>query len=221
MNAKMKRRLAVVSGVIVIAIIVALAVVGGNTAAKTVSVAEAASGSYADKKVQVSGNVVTDSFEMKDGVLTFSIYDPVADPNTHVAVRYDGAASSTFGNDVTAICTGKMTPSGELVCSELVTKCPSKYEDSARALSVARLLEYGEAVFDKPVKVTGTVKPATLVAAGSAERFVLLDADGQGELSVAFDGALSESVAEGSSVVLTGSLGSDGSFDATEVALEG
>ncbi len=217
----MKKRLAVVSGIIVIAIIVALAVVGGNTAAKTVSVAEAASGAYADKKIQVSGNVVTDSFEMQGNVLTFSIYDPAADPGTHVVVRYDGAASSTFGNDVTAICTGKMTSAGELICSELVTKCPSKYEDSASALGVSRLLEYGESVVDKPVKVTGTVKSGTLVAAGAAERFVIVDADGQGELSVAFDGALSEEVVEGSAVVLTGSLSPQGSFAATDVALEG
>ena len=41
---------------------------------------------------------------------------------------YQGAASSTFGDDVTAICTGRVGDDGVLRCSELVTKCPSKYE---------------------------------------------------------------------------------------------
>ena len=36
-----------------------------------------------------------------------------------------------------------------------------------------------------------------------------------------FDGALSDEVTDGTVVVLTGSLSDDGTFDATEVALEG
>ena len=43
--------------------------------------------------------------------------DPEGDPATHLEVRYDGAASSTFGNDVTAICTGKINEAGVLECS--------------------------------------------------------------------------------------------------------
>ena len=53
MNAKMRRRLMAVSGVIVIVLILVLAFVGGNTAAKTVSVAEAAELSDPGQKVQV------------------------------------------------------------------------------------------------------------------------------------------------------------------------
>ena len=62
MNAKTKRRMVVVTGIIVIVLVVILAVVGGTSSAKTVSVAEAATGSYADQKIQVSGNVVENSF---------------------------------------------------------------------------------------------------------------------------------------------------------------
>lgn len=221
MNAKMKKRMIAVSGVIVIVLILVLAFVGGNTAAQTVSVAEAAENPQAGQKVQVSGNVVQDSYATADNVLTFKIYDPDGDPATQLEVRYDGAASSTFGNDVTAICTGKINDAGVLECSELVTKCPSKYENSDNALSVSQLIGYGDGVVGNVVKVSGTVKAGTLTAAGSGDRFVIVDAEDGSELPVAFDGALSEEVADNATVVLTGSIGKDGKFAATDVALEG
>lgn len=223
MNAKMKKRMIVVSGIIIVVLIVVLAVVGGGTAAKTVTVAEAVENPSVGQKVQVSGNVVEDSFSTNDNVLTFKIYDPDGASSTQLEVRYEGAASSTFGNDVTAICTGKIGDDGVLMCSEMVTKCPSKYENAESALTVSRMLEYGDEVTGKVVKVAGTVGAGTLVPAGSGERFVLVDASGEaaGTVSVAFDGALSDEVVEGASVVLTGSMRDDGSFAATDVALEG
>lgn len=221
MNAKMKKRMIAVSGVIIIVLILVLAFVGGNTAAQTVSVAEAAENPQAGQKVQVSGNVVQDSFSTSGNVLTFKIYDPEGDPATQLEVRYDGAASSTFGNDVTAICTGKIDDAGVLQCSELVTKCPSKYENADSALTVSQLLGYGDSVAGNVVKVAGSVKAGTLTAAGMGDRFVVVDAEDGSELPVAFDGALSDEVADGSTVVLTGSIGADGKFAATDVALEG
>lgn len=178
MNARMKKRLVAVSGVIVMVLVVVLAVVGSTTAAKTTTVAEAVENPAVGQKVQVSGNVVANSFSVSDGVLVFKIYDPDASSATQLEVRYEGAASSTFGNDVTAICTGKIGEDGVLTCSELVTKCPSKYESAEGALTVERLLEYGDAVTDKVVKVAGVVKEGTLAPAGQDVRFVLADAQG-------------------------------------------
>ena len=221
MNAKMKKRMIAVSGVIVIVLILVLAFVGGNTAATTLSVAEAAENPQAGQKVQVSGNVVQDSFSTTDNVLTFKIYDPAGDPAQQLEVRYDGAASSTFGNDVTAICTGKINEAGVLECSNLVTKCPSKYEDGKSAIPVSQLLGYGSDAVGTVMKITGTVKPGTLTAAGSGDRFVIVDAEDGSELPVAFDGALSEEVSDGSAVVLTGKLADNGKFAADDVALEG
>lgn len=128
MNAKMKKRLVVVSIVVVVVAALSLAFVGGGTAARTVSVAEAAESLPAGQKVQVSGNVVPDSYSTSDNKTAFRIYDAAGDPGTQLDVVYQGAASSTFGNDVTAICTGRLDDGGVLQCSELVTKCPSKYE---------------------------------------------------------------------------------------------
>lgn len=221
MNAKTKRRMVVATGVIVMVLIVILAVVGGSSSAKSISIAEAAAGDYVDQKIQVSGNVVENSYETKDNVLTFSIYDPEGDASQQVKVRYEGGVSATFGNDVTAICTGKMGQDGVLNASELVTKCPSKYENATDALSVSQLIGYGTGVEGKPVKVSGTVKDGTLVAAGAGDRFALVDPETGDELGVLFDGAISEEVGDGSSLVLTGSLDKDGKFSATEVALEG
>ena len=221
MNTKMKRRLIVVTGIIVMVAIVVLAVVGGNSAAKTMSVAEARDFTD-DAKIQVTGNVVDNSFAIDGDVLTFRIYDADADPakSAQLDVRYDGGVSATFGNDVTAICTGKKNAGGVLVCSELVTKCPSKYENAAGSLSIEDLLGYGDSVVDKPVKVSGVVKAGSLAGVDAPERFVLTSADASSELRVIYDGALSDDTSEGSSVVLTGSLGSDGAFTATVVALE-
>ena len=221
MNAKMKKRMIAVSGVIVIVLILVLAFVGGNTAATTMSIAEAAENPQAGQKVQVSGNVVQDSFSTSNDVLTFKIYDAEGDPATQLEVRYDGAASSTFGNDVTAICTGKINDAGVLECSELVTKCPSKYENADSALTVEQLLGYGESVYGNVVKVAGSVGAGSLKAAGQGDRFILVDAETGDSMPVVFEGALSDGIADGSAVVLTGSLGADGKFAATDVALEG
>ncbi|WP_261429024.1 cytochrome c maturation protein CcmE [Berryella wangjianweii] len=212
-----------VTGVIVMVVIVVLAVVGGTSAAKTVTVAEAVANDFEDRKVQVTGTVVENSFAVEGNTLTFSIYDKDADEDatTQLRVSYEGGVSSTFGNDVVAICTGKIDQNGVLQCSELVTKCPSKYENATDALTIKRLLGYSDAVLNKPVKVKGVMKEGTLGIAGSDQRFVLVDPEDGTEMPVRFDGALSDDTTEGSSLVIFGSLNEQGLFTATEVALEG
>ena len=221
MNAKMKRRLGVVTGLIVIVAIVLLAVVGGNSAARTVSVAEAIE-LPGDAKIQVTGNVAENSFDIEGDVLTFQIYDADADPGATqlLDVRYDGGVSATFGNDVTAICTGKKTADGVLNCSELVTKCPSKYSNAEGSLSVADLLAYGDKVLNKPVLVNGAIGEAGVASVDAAERFVLVDPETKQELPVRYDGALPDNMIAGAQVVLTGSIGEDGSFNATNAAFK-
>lgn len=90
MNTKTKRRLMVVTGVIIVVLAIVLAVVGSGSAAKTISVAEAAGDTYADQRVQVSGNVVDNSFSTQGDVLTFEIYDPEGDPSTTLRVSLHG-----------------------------------------------------------------------------------------------------------------------------------
>lgn len=221
MNTKTKRRMMAVTGIIVIVLIVILAVVGGAGAARAASISEAIAGTYADQKIQVSGNVVDNSYSTEGNVLVFSIYDKDGDHSEQLKVRYEGGVSATFGNDVTAICTGKVDSEGVLRASELVTKCPSKYENATDALTISQLVEYGEKVYDKPVKVAAQVKAGTLAAAGSEERFFLEESETGQVLPVVYDGALSDEISDGSKLVVTGSYSADGSFKATDVALEG
>jgi cytochrome c-type biogenesis protein CcmE len=220
-NTKLKRRLGVVTGVIVIVILVVLAVVSASTASKTLTVADAASGDYKGSKVQVTGKVVDNSYSTANDILTFSIYDDTADPTTQLVVSYDKGISATFGNQVTAICTGTINAQGVLVCTELVTKCPSKYENATDALGVSQLLSYGEGIYDKPVKVAGAVKAGTLKPAGQGDRFILVDTTDGGELPISYSEALSETIEDGSVLVVTGSISSSGKFLATDVALKG
>jgi cytochrome c-type biogenesis protein CcmE len=218
-NSRLRRRLAVVTGIVVIVVIAVLAVVQGATGSRSVTVAEAAAGLPAGQRVQVTGQVVDNSFTVTGDTLTFAIYDPT-DPVARLTVRYTGAMSATFGNQVTAICTGKIAEDGALECSELVTKCPSKYEGAADALSVSQLLGYGSAVADLPVKVTGQVQPGSIGTAATDQRLVITDlATGQ-ELPVSYAGGLPAEVSDGTVVVLTGSIGADGCFIATDIAIK-
>ena len=221
MNAQTKKRLIIVTGIIVIVLIVLLAVVGGGTSAKTVSVKDAVSGSYANQRVQVTGNVVKDSFSTTGSVLKFAIYDPENPGSGQLQVEYDGAAASTFGNDVTAICTGKIE-NGVLLASEMVTKCPRKYERGTEALEGARMVEYGDSVNGTTVRVQGTVVAGSQKPAGQSERFVIADlSDPNVKVSVMFDGAVSEeTLADGSTVVITGDRDASGKFHATDVAIK-
>ena len=227
MNTKMKRRMIAATGVIVIVLVVVLAVVGSNAAAKTMKVAEALALSDTNKKIQVEGTVVDNSFSIQGDVLTFSVFDATADPaaEKQLQVRFDGGVAATFGNGVSAQWTGKKTADGVLNCTELVTKCPSKYESASGSLSISDLLGYGDSVIDKPVKVSGIIALGTLGGVDKAQRFVLkevvpVDSNDETALRIKYDGALSDDVVEGATVVLTGSLAADGLFTATNVALE-
>ena len=219
MNSRLRRRLFVVGGIVVITVIVIAAVFAGTTGSQTISVAEAASGSHNGKRVQVTGQVVDNSFSLADNTLEFVIYDS-ENPAAQLRVSYEGAMSASFGNQVTAICTGTMSDNTVLICTELVTKCPSKYESATDALEISQLLEYGDAIVDVSVRVRGSVKPGSVALAGSSIRLVLVDPATGDELSVAFSGGLPDTVNDSANLVVTGSLGADGLFHATDIAVE-
>ena len=222
MASTQKQRFIVVGGIVVIVIVAMLAFFSANTAVKVMTVAEAATADAVGQRVEVTGNVVNNSFDINGDILTFRIADP-DDPGHDLSVSYDQGVAATFGNGVTAICTGTIQDDGVLKCSELVTKCPSKYETATDALTVERLSGYGDQILDKTVKVKGVLQPGSLKDATADARFAIADADDTvgAVLPVKYQGALSDEVVEGAVVVLLGSLNADGAFNATEVALEG
>lgn len=221
MDSRLKRRLIVVTGIIIIVVVAVLAIVGNSTSHRSVTIAQAVDGSHNGERVQVTGKVVENSYSFKDDILTFEIYDDTADTAAKLKVVYDRPVSSTFGNEVIAICTGRIDEQGVLQCTDLVTKCPSKYESSTDALSIEQLIAYGNDIVGVPVKVSGVVKDGSLKPAGQGDRFILTDMAGSLQLPVEFDAALSEKIQDGSVVVLTGSLDASSKFVATEVALKG
>ncbi|MBE6470371.1 MAG: cytochrome c maturation protein CcmE [Coriobacteriaceae bacterium] len=218
--ANKKQQFIVVGGIVVIVLIAMLAFFGANASATVMTVAEASQPDAVGKKVEVTGNVVNNSFDINGDILTFHIADP-DEPGTDLPVRYDRGVSATFGNGVTAICTGTVGDDGTLVCSELVTKCPSKYETATDALTVERLLGYDDAIIDKTVKVAGVIGGSGPLDVTSDVRFDLVDAQNSDYLMpVEYQGALSDDVVAGTPVVLQGSLNKDGFFVCTQVSLE-
>lgn len=217
MNKKAKRRLVVTGGIVAVAMLVIVAIAGAGGAASSVTVADVAEGSYHGKKVQVSGVVVPNSIENSGTRVTFDIApeDESGEENPSVRLRvgYDGALPATFGAGVVAICTGGVDNPPFLNCTEMVTKCPSKYESAEGALTVKGLLDQADSMQFEDTKVCGYIE-GDVNEAGSAVRFVI---ESQGAtLNVVYDGGLDEQLADDMAVVVSGHLDSDGDFIATE-----
>lgn len=212
MNKKAKRRLVVVGGIVVIAMLVIVAIAGSGGAASSLSIGDVLGGGYEGKKVQVSGAVVADSLTSEGSTAVFAIAPEEGDPSEELTVSYDGALPATFGTGVVAICTGTVTD-GVLNATEMVTKCPSKYESAEGSLTVKGLLDQGDAMVGKDTKICGYVR-GDIQAVDADYRF---EVESQGAtLKVLYDGGLDDSIADGTAVVISGALNADGTFTASE-----
>lgn len=212
MNKKAKRRLIVVGGIVVIAMLVVVAIAGAGGSATSLTVGDVLTGQYESKKVQVSGSVVADSLTSDGSTAVFEITPEDGDGADVLQVAYDGALPATFGTGVVAICTGTVED-GTLACTEMVTKCPSKYESAEGSLTVKGLLDQAESLVGDEVSVCGYVAGA-VNAVDADYRFML---ESQGEtIAVTWDGGMDEAVVDGTAVVVKGVLGADGVFAASE-----
>lgn len=221
MNKRARTRLIGVTAIIVISVAAIFLASGNQSAAYYKTVKDvAADGSLVGERVKVGGAVVNGSWDKKSNPMTFQIRDEKDSDGTGEVVKvvYNGAVPSTFGDGVVAIVTGELGADKTINADDMITKCPSKYESAKGAMPVSDITD-GQAL--ETVKITGFVKPGTIVPPGSAERFVVAATeDGSGNMvSVKWDGALPQGMTDGSAVVLTGELHSDGTFTATDVAL--
>ena len=206
MNKKAKRRLVVTGGIVAIAMLVIVAIAGSGGAASSLTVGDLLTGDYAGKKVQVS--IETDGTAVR-----FDITPEEGDGSESVRVVYEGALPATFGSGVVAICTGKVENPPMLKCTEMVTKCPSKYESAEGSLTVKGLIDQADTMMFEDTKVCGYIQ-GDVNDASADYRFVI---ESQGAmLKVVYDGGLDEQVSDGVAVVLSGHLDSDGIFVATE-----
>lgn len=215
MNRSAKRRLVVVGGIIVVAMLVIVAIAGSGGAASSLSIADVVSGDYRGKKVQVSGSVVADSLTSEGSTALFEIQPEDASGQDTLTVRYDGALPATFGTGVVAICTGTVESDNTLTATELVTKCPSKYESAEGSLTVKGLLDQAESMTGETTKVCGYVRGEVLpVDAAEGYRFTL---ESQGAaINVIWDGGIDEAVTDGTALVVSGALNADGTFTASD-----
>lgn len=226
MNKRATMRLVGVTAIILAVILAIVFGSGGQNASYYVSVNKVDKGmsKYVGKRVKVGGAVVSGSWDKKSNPMKFTIREEkdTAGTGPTLKVVYNGSVPSTFGDGVVAIVTGELSKDGTINATEMITKCPSKYEKSTGALPVADLLGKGSDMVGKTTKITGAVKPGSLVAPGSAVRFTVASkADGTGEsVDIAFDGAIPAGMTDGSMVVITGALEKDGTFVATNVALQ-
>lgn len=225
MNKRARSRLIGVTAIILLAIAAiffSLQSRGGTAYYK--SVEEVANDSaLVGERVKVGGAVVAGSWDKKANPMSFEIRDEKDDTGAGavVAVVYNGPVPSTFGDGVTAIVTGELADDGTLNATEMITKCPSKYESATGAMPIADLVGRGESMVGTTVKATGFIKPGTIVPPGQGARFFVTAEEGSGaEVAVVYEGALPAGMADNSKVVITGAIEEDGNFVATNVALE-
>jgi cytochrome c-type biogenesis protein CcmE len=224
-NKRARIRLIGVTAAILIAVAAMVYYTGGKQGAYEGDLAAVAKdSSYVGKQVKVGGTVVAGSWDKKSNPMRFVIRgesDTTSDGPT-LNVVYTGTVPATFGDGVVAIVTGKLDDKGTVAATDMITKCPSKYESATGATPVADLIAGGTSMEGKPVRVTGFVKPGSMAPAGSTgARFVMAqNADGTGKfIAVDFSGVLPDGIKDGAQVVLGGAL-EQGAFVATSVALE-
>jgi cytochrome c-type biogenesis protein CcmE len=223
-NKRARNRLIGVTAIILIALVAIIySVTTGGGSSKNTTVAVAATdASLVGKYVQVAGTVVAGSWDKKTNPMKFTIADEKAGTTAPtMKVVYNGTVPTTFGDGTPTIITGKVGADKTIAATTLITKCPSKYQSATGALPVADLLAKKAAVTGQPSEVTGYVVKGSVKAAGEPVRFVIGSTATGGEtLPIHFEAGLPQGVTDGAKVVVGGSLGTDGTYTATSVAID-
>jgi cytochrome c-type biogenesis protein CcmE len=94
----------------------------------TVSELQARGPEFYGRNVRVSGQVVADSIDWnaRDLLLRFEIAD---EDGRRLRVVFNGPKPDQMRGEVQAIVEGKYLESGEFQASDLLMKCPSRYEE--------------------------------------------------------------------------------------------
>ena len=108
--------------------------IGGSTA-YYLTVEEVMANGPSEQTVRVAGNVIGDTIEWnaKELMLRFSI----ADASGTLAVIYNGPRPDMLQDEAEAIVEGKYSEGGSFEATNLLLKCPSKYEEAATATAEA------------------------------------------------------------------------------------
>ncbi|WP_170007191.1 cytochrome c maturation protein CcmE [Bacillus fonticola] len=81
-------------------------------------------------RIKVSGKIVGESIEFDSStmLLTFELEGENGENGYRVPIQYDGVKPDTLNDGWEAIVEGELTADGVFIASELLVKCPSKYE---------------------------------------------------------------------------------------------
>lgn len=223
MNKRARTRLIGITLIILIAVLAIVFSQGSDDAAYYKTVEQISEDkSLVGERVRVGGAVVQGSWDKKSNPMSFRIRaeEDADGTGPTLAVVYSGGVPSTFGDGVVAIVTGELGADGTIKSTDMITKCPSKYESATTALTVTNIKTMPN-VTGKSVKVQGYIVAGSIVPPGGKKRFsVAVEKDGTGDtLDVFYEGAPPAGMTDGSQVVLGGSLDADGVFDAVSVAM--
>jgi cytochrome c-type biogenesis protein CcmE len=146
----------IIGGILIIAAVVYLII--SNTQANaqyfmTIDELKAKGQAYAGHELRISGAVIGNSIQYdpqtltlkfsvanvpgdnneieKEGGLAAVLHAAVSDPNRNrIQVVYNGVKPDLLKDEAQAIMTGKLTGDGVFHATELLLKCPTKYEDA-------------------------------------------------------------------------------------------
>ncbi|MFQ6075346.1 MAG: cytochrome c maturation protein CcmE, partial [Candidatus Bathyarchaeia archaeon] len=86
---------------------------------------------YVNRRVQILGTIVNGSTQIaEDGALIFSL----TDGKTTIEVTYRGNPPQNFMEGVQAVAIGTLSSSQNVEASQILVKCPSKYESGSGSL---------------------------------------------------------------------------------------
>lgn len=92
----------------------------------TVDELQSSSEVTAGKQVKVGGDVVAGSIQR--GSIGEEIHFEITDGVSQIPIVYNGAAPDIFADHAEVIATGTMDADGTFHATELLTKCPSRFE---------------------------------------------------------------------------------------------
>ena len=95
----------------------------------TVAEAQAKASEIGQREFRIKGNVVAGSLALREGVLNEHRFELIADAEV-IEVHYNGPLPDTFSDDAEVIALGRFADGGRFVATEVIAKCPSRYEEA-------------------------------------------------------------------------------------------
>ena len=221
MNSRARNRLIGISAVLGIVVVSGLVFLffNGTSLSLDVDRLYTSGNRYVGETVQLSGTVVAGSWDRQSNPMQFKVFNEDSGTDAEISVVYLGAPPANFGDGTGTIITGVVEGDNTIVSERMVTVCPSRYDTSDNAVSVADLFDGDMDMTDIPVRVSARVVNDSITPPGTEVRLVVHDIENPSvELPVIYSGGLANSVSDGVAVVLTGHLNAEGAFEAEIVA---